>query len=67
MKWKTWIWWMEGMKGLAKEHKDLKWMEVRKEWEYRYKVLKWIWKRKSEWRDKGNWEAMENMGYMIGK
>ena len=45
MKWKAWIWWMdvrkdpkwmEGMKGLAAEHKDLEWME--------YKDLEWTWK-----------------------
>ena len=36
--------WMEGMKGLDVEHKDLEWMEVSKEWEYGYKVLKWTWK-----------------------
>ena len=57
MKWETWIWWMdvckdpkwmEGMKGLVVEHRDLKWMEVRKEGEYGYKVLKWIWNMKGE-------------------
>ena len=35
--------WMEGMKGLALEHKDPKWMEMRKEWEYGYKGPKWTW------------------------
>ena len=47
MKWKIWIWWMdvskdpkwmEGMKGLAVEHKNLEGME--------YKDLEWTWKMK---------------------
>ena len=56
MKWKTWIWWMdvckdpkwmEWMKGLAMEHRDLEWME--------YKDLEWTWKMK----DGNVWVWME--------
>lgn len=47
--------WMEGMKGLAMEHKDLEWMEVKRELEYGYKVLKWTWKMK----DGNVWVWME--------